>query len=154
MLLVTPSIQNFAIFPTSIYSQALCNKNYHFHYKGKPQDCRHKAWHILDLTPICYKGFTPLNPGFTIKHDKLKMKSHLFKVSCLLIPMLVGTRTSLPQIICWLTRSERQVRFYLTLITKFHILPHCYLRFPQRSQKKSTTYSHSKYFLLKLHPTL
>lgn len=82
------------------------------------------VWHIKwTFLPSCLKVFTPLSSGFTIKHDD--KWSHLFKVNCLLIPMLVGIRTCPGQItlfsqrICWLTRYKRRVRFYLMPIIQF-----------------------------------
>lgn len=75
------------------------------------------------------------------------MKSHLFKVSCLLIPVLArirkcpGQTTVLPKIICWLTRYEGRIRLYLMPIIQFPHLTPLWLpvRFLQRGPNYSTT---------------
>lgn len=106
------------------FTSAIVRTGRESHQKGKSRLETHNITYIgLNLLSCC-KGFTPLNSGFTIKHEQ-QMKNHLFKVSCLLIPVLVGTRTCpgqttlLPEIICWLTRYERRIRFYLIPITQF-----------------------------------
>ena len=148
MLLGTPAFTTLQSFPQVSIHKCYIIRITTSVIKESPKIVDIKYDTLLYLTPICYKGFTPLNPGFTIKHDKLKMKSHLFKVSCLLIPTLVGTRTCFTSnnLVINQVRKTSQILF-----DTYYQIPYPTLllvRFPQRSQKKSTTYSHSKYLLL------